>query len=117
VQMDLARPGDRNRVLELIKNHPRIGLVRTQTGITSTAELKEYVMDLGRPRADLWENGVFEGSISVDGDDLYLFQAIHQEADVVVETIDCIRAMMGTITVAEESIALTNHSLGFSPIR
>jgi glyceraldehyde-3-phosphate dehydrogenase (NAD(P)) len=117
VQMDLARPGDRSRVLELIRNHPRIGLVRTQTGITSTAELKEYVMDLGRPRSDLWENGVFEGSISVDGDDLYLFQAIHQEADVVVETIDCIRAMMGTIKVAEESIALTNHSLGFSPIR
>jgi len=117
VQMDLKQPGKRERIIELISKNPRIGLVRRETGITSTAELKEYVMDLGRPRSDLWENGVFEGSISVDEDDLCLFQAIHQEADVVVETIDCIRAMMGTITEAEESIALTNYSLGFTPIR
>ncbi|MCP1661653.1 glyceraldehyde-3-phosphate dehydrogenase (NAD(P)) [Methanocalculus sp. AMF5] len=117
VQMDLEKPGDRERILELIRKNPRIGLIRKETGITSTAELKEYVMDLGRPRSDLWENGVFEESIAVDGDDLTFFQAIHQEADVVVETIDCIRAMMGTITDAEESIALTNHSLGFTPIR
>jgi len=116
VQMDLKKSGDRDRIIELIAAHPRLGLVRPATGITSTAELKEYMNDLGRPRSDLWENGVFEGSISVDGDDLCLFQAIHQEADVVVETIDCIRAMMGTIKDPRESIALTNYSLGFTPI-
>lgn len=111
VQMDLAKEGNRERVIELIERHPRMGLVRKGTGITSTAELKEYVMDLGRSRADLWENGVFEESVSVSGKELYLFQAIHQEADVVVENIDAIRAMMGSVKDPETSVRMTNEAL------
>ncbi|HJK18288.1 MAG TPA: glyceraldehyde-3-phosphate dehydrogenase, partial [Methanocorpusculum sp.] len=49
--------------------------------------------------------------------DLYLFQAIHQEADVVVETVDCIRAMAGDVTSAAESIAITNKAVGLTAIR
>ena len=116
VQMDLKSEGSRERVLEIIEKHPRMGLVRKSTGITSTAELKEYAMDLGRSRSDLWENGVFEESVSVMGKDLYLFQAIHQEADVVVENIDAIRAMMGTVTDPARSIEITNNALDFVPI-
>lgn len=116
VQMDLKKQGTRDRVLDIIENHPRMGLVRKETGITSTAELKEYAMDLGRCRSDMWENGVFEESISVDGKELYLFQAIHQEADVVVENIDAIRAMMGTVTDPAVSVAMTNQALGFKAI-
>jgi len=93
-----------------------MGLVKKDTGITSTAELKEYVMDLGRCRADLWENGIFEESVSVDGHELYLFQAIHQEADVVVENVDAIRAMMGKISDPAVSVAMTNQALGFTAI-
>ena len=116
VQMDLKKEGSKERVLEIIEKHPRMGLVRKSTGITSTAELKEYAMDLGRSRSDLWENGVFEESVSVMGKDLYLFQAIHQEADVVVENVDAIRAMMGTVIEPARSIEITNNALGFVPI-
>jgi len=116
VQMDLRKEGSRERVLEIIEKHPRMGLVRKSTGITSTAELKEYAMDLGRCRSDLWENGIFEESVSVLGRDLYLFQAIHQEADVVVENIDAIRAMMGTVTEPARSVEITNDALNFVPI-
>jgi len=73
-------------------------------------------MDLGRPRSDLWENGIYEASVSVVGNTLYLFQAIHQEADVVVETVDAIRAMTGIVGDADTSIQLTNESLGFVTI-
>ena len=52
-------------------------------------------MDLGRQRSDLWENCIFEESIYANRNELCFFQAIHQEADVVVENIDAIRAMMG----------------------
>ena len=83
-----------------------------------TAQLKELTTDMLRPRGDLWENGIFQDSVSVqDGTDLYLFQAIHQEADVVVETVDCIRAMIGEVKTAAESIAITNKAVGLTAIR
>jgi glyceraldehyde-3-phosphate dehydrogenase (NAD(P)) len=116
VQMDLKKEADRDRVLEIIEKHPRMGLVRKATGITSTAELKEYAMDMGRCRSDLWENGIFEESVSCIGKELFLFQAIHQEADVVVENIDCIRAMTGIEKDAAISVATTNKAMNFAAI-
>ena len=112
IQMTTKKDLSRDRVIELIENHPRMGLVRTATGITSTAELKEYAMDLGRCRSDLFENCIFEGSISATGKDLYFFQAIHQEADVVVENVDAIRAMTGIEKDAAKSVRMTNEALG-----
>jgi glyceraldehyde-3-phosphate dehydrogenase (NAD(P)) len=117
VQMDLKTETNRDAVLKIIEKNPRMGLVRKDTGITSTAELKEYAMDLGRSRSDLWENGIFEDSISCLGKELYLFQAIHQEADVVVENVDCIRAMTGAVRDAAKSIEMTNTAMSFVAIQ
>jgi glyceraldehyde-3-phosphate dehydrogenase (NAD(P)) len=107
----------KDRVIELVKNHPRMGLIKKTAGIRSTAELKEFAMDLGRQRADLYENCIFEDSIYANKTDLCLFQAIHQEADVVVENIDAIRAMMGGQKDGAASIKSTNDALGFTPIQ
>jgi glyceraldehyde-3-phosphate dehydrogenase (NAD(P)) len=107
----------KDRVIELVKNHPRMGLIKKTAGIRSTAELKEFAMDLGRQRADLYENCIFEDSIYANKTDLCFFQAIHQEADVVVENIDAIRAMMGGQKDASASIKSTNDALGFTPIQ
>jgi glyceraldehyde-3-phosphate dehydrogenase (NAD(P)) len=117
LQIELERAATREDILALIEEHPRMGLVRKGTGITSTAELKEYAIDMNRPRADLWENCIYEESVSVvNNTSLYLFQAIHQEADVVVENVDAIRALTGTVEDAAESIRMTNEALGFTPI-
>jgi glyceraldehyde-3-phosphate dehydrogenase (NAD(P)) len=117
VQADLVEETTRDAVLEVFRKHSRIGLVTKATKITSNAQLREYTQDLGRPRTDLWENGIFEESVSVlDGKEFYCFQAIHQEADVIPENIDAIRAMMGTVTDPEESIRMTNEALGFVAI-
>jgi len=107
----------KERVIELVKNHPRMGLIKKTAGIRSSAELKEFAMDLGRPRADLYENCIFEDSIYANKTDLCFFQAIHQEADVVVENIDAIRAMVGNQKDAAASIKTTNDALGFTPIQ
>ena len=107
----------KERVVELVKNHPRMGLIKKTAGIRSTAELKEFAMDLGRQRADLYENCIFEESIYANKTDLCFFQAIHQEADVVVENIDAIRAMMGGQMDGAASIKSTNDALGFTPIQ
>lgn len=118
LNMELEKEATKEEVIELIKSHSRLGLITKATGITSTAQLKELTTDMLRPRGDLWENGIFQDSVSVqDGNDLYLFQAIHQEADVVVETVDCIRAMIGEVKTAAESIAITNKAVGLTTIR
>ena len=117
VQMEVKKPATKEAILNLIEAHPRIGLVRPGTGIKSTAELKEYAMDLGRPRSDLWESCVFADSIGViGGKDVYFFQAIHQEADIVVENVDAIRAIMGTVKDPAESVRMTNAALKFTAI-
>ena len=117
IQITTKKEVTRERVIELIKNHPRMGLVKKSAAIKSTAELKEFAMDLGRQRADLYENCIFEESVYAKGKELCFFQAIHQEADVVVENIDAIRAMMGGQTDAAASIKTTNDALGFTPIQ
>jgi glyceraldehyde-3-phosphate dehydrogenase (NAD(P)) len=117
IRISTKKAVNRDRVVDLIKNHPRLGLIKKTLGIKSTAELKEFAMDLGRQRSDLWENCIFEESIYANNNELCFFQAIHQEADVVVENIDAIRAMVGLETDAAKSIAATNKALGFSPIQ
>ena len=52
-----------------------------------------------------------EGSISVEDKEVYLFQAIHQEADVVPENIDAIRAIMDECS-CKESMDLTDRPIG-----
>ena len=74
-------------------------------------------MDLGRQRSDLWENCIFEESIYANKNELCLFQAIHQEADVVVENIDAIRAMTGIEKDAAKSILTTNGAIGLTLIQ
>ncbi len=72
----------------------------------------ELARDMNRPRSDMWENCVWEKSVNVSKDGLYLFQAIHQESDVIPENVDCIRAMMEVERDAAKSIAKTNKAMG-----
>ena len=117
IQMTTRKPVTKERVLALINAHPRLGLIKKTAGLKSSAELKEFAMDLGRPRSDLWENCIFEESIYANNNELCFFQAIHQEADVVVENVDAIRAMMGNEKDAAKSIAATNAALNFKTIQ
>ena len=98
-------------VRDLLAGEPRIFTVPEAAGIDGAGKLKEYAMDRGRPRGDLWENCVWEESINVSGRDLYLFENVHQEADVVPENVDAIRALSTDLSAAE-STKRTNETLG-----
>jgi len=117
IRITTKKPVSRDRVIELINKHPRLGLIKKTAGIKSTAELKEFAMDLNRQRSDLYENCIFEDSIYAQGNELCFFQAIHQEADVVVENVDAIRAMTGIEKDGKKSVAATNAALKFTPIQ
>lgn len=81
-------------------------------GITSTAEIMELAKDLGRPRGDMWENCIWNESITMYEGELYFFQAIHQESDVIPENVDAIRAMMELESYGQKSIVETNSKMG-----
>jgi glyceraldehyde-3-phosphate dehydrogenase (NAD(P)) len=97
-------------IADLLSRQSRLFVVPAQLDIDGTAKLKEFAKDVSRPRGDLWENCLWKESIAMEGNDLYLFQSIHQEANVVPENIDAIRAIVGR-TNAAKSIALTNDHL------
>ena len=111
VNITLKGDAEKAGMCELLSGESRIHMVAAGEGIKGIAGLKELALDLGRPRGDLWENCVWEESVSVDSKEMYLFQAIHQEADVVPENIDAIRAMVKECG-REESMELTDRTMG-----
>ncbi len=110
-------------VRDLLESEPRMFVIPEWLGLDGAGAIKELAQDAGRPRADIWENCIWGESISVesgsssiraDGEvvsDLYLFQAIHQESDVVPENVDAIRAVLGEADQAE-SITTTDGAIG-----
>ena len=111
VNVTLEEDVDAADVRELFAGENRLFLIPERMAIDGSGKLKEYALDAGRPRGDLWENCIWEESISTVGRDLYFFQGIHQESDVVPENVDAIRAVTG-LADAEESMATTDETLG-----
>ncbi|HIH45016.1 MAG TPA: type II glyceraldehyde-3-phosphate dehydrogenase [Candidatus Methanoperedenaceae archaeon] len=99
-------------VVKTFKSRPRLRLVSGKDRVKSTAEAMELAKDLGRPRGDMWENVIWKDSIAIDDGELYFFQAIHQESDVVPENVDAIRAMLELESDGARSILKTNAALG-----
>jgi glyceraldehyde-3-phosphate dehydrogenase (NAD(P)) len=111
VNVTLSESPDTDAVRDLLADENRLFFVPADSGIDGAGKLKEFAMDADRPRGDLWENCIWEESITVEDDDLYLFQAIHQESDVVPENVDAIRAITGDEN-AQESMETTDETLG-----
>jgi len=102
-------------VIEVFEEEPRILLFSESDGFTSTAKIIEWAREV-RNRYDLFENCVWRDSVSVVDGEIYLSQAIHQEAIVVPENIDAIRAMF-ELKSREESMEITNKSLGIGELQ
>ncbi len=99
-------------IIQMWKDTPRVIVMSgVDNRITTTAEVMEMARDIGRKWGDLHEIFVWEDGISLQGDRLYYFQAIHQESDVIPENVDCIRAMMGTEEDWKASVAKTDAAI------
>jgi glyceraldehyde-3-phosphate dehydrogenase (NAD(P)) len=72
----------------------------------------ELMRDLGRPRGDMWEVAVWEDALAADDREVYLTFQVHNDAIVVPETVDCIRALSGIERDGAASIARTDASMG-----
>lgn len=112
LNVELQKDANEQDIIGVFSSYPRIRLLAAADGISSTSSIIEYARDLGRARDDLPELIIWKESIKSFGREIYLTQAVHQESIVVPENIDAIRAMTGLTTSPEESMRLTNESLG-----
>ena len=109
--LTLKKKASREVVADALESEPRIVLVDSKTGVKSTAALIDMAREMGRPRNDIYEAVVWRDSISVSDNEVYFFLAVHQEAIVIPENIDAIRAVSGGYTQGQ-SMNATDDSLG-----
>jgi glyceraldehyde-3-phosphate dehydrogenase (NAD(P)) len=110
--IETTRPVDRTEALEILRAAPRVAFVRASEGLAALNSVIELARDLDRPRGDLWEVAVWEDALSVQDGEVYLTYQVHNEAIVIPETVDAIRAMTGIETDPARSIAKTDRALG-----
>jgi glyceraldehyde-3-phosphate dehydrogenase (NAD(P)) len=60
----------------------------------------------------MWEVGLWEDSLTVKGNELFYNYQVYNQAIVVPETVDAIRALTGIEKDGSKSIAHTDKALG-----
>lgn len=97
--------------LEVFQKHPRIRVVTLDEGFLGNASLFKYARDLGNPRGDMYEIGLWEDSIVESGNDIMYGIHIPQESVTIPETIDAVRAACGMQLTSAQGTAMTNQYL------
>ncbi|MDO4866090.1 MAG: type II glyceraldehyde-3-phosphate dehydrogenase [Clostridia bacterium] len=107
----------REEALAVFQAHPRIRVVSIDEGFKGNASLFKYARDLGNPRGDMYEIGLWSDSIVESGNDIMYAINIPQESVTIPETIDGIRAAMRMQLTREEGTAETNRYLGIGKFK
>jgi len=110
--VELTRAATRDDVLDAFRAAPRIAFLRASDGIVALNSTLELMSDLGRPRGDLWEVGLWEDSLAVYGNEAFYNYQVYNQAIVVPENIDAIRALTGIEVDGTLSISKTDQALG-----
>jgi glyceraldehyde-3-phosphate dehydrogenase (NAD(P)) len=110
--VELTRPATKDEVLAAFRSVPRIAFLLASEGVVALNSTQEMMSDLGRPRGDMWEVGLWEDSLTVAGSELFYNYQVYNQAIVVPETIDAIRALAGIEQDGMRSIAKTDAALG-----
>jgi glyceraldehyde-3-phosphate dehydrogenase (NAD(P)) len=110
--VETTRPVTLAELRDALWDEPRIAFVRSADGLVALNSVIELMRDLGRPRGDMWEAAVWEDALAADEREVYLTYQVHNEAIVIPETIDCIRALTGLESDGAVSMAKTDAALG-----
>ncbi|PKP28945.1 MAG: type II glyceraldehyde-3-phosphate dehydrogenase, partial [Bacteroidetes bacterium HGW-Bacteroidetes-18] len=90
----------------------RIALINYSDGLTANNTIKELMLAINRPYGDMYEVALWQDMLKVEGDELFYAYVVDNQAIVIPETIDAIRALTGLEASADNSIRKTNVSLG-----
>ena len=114
--VQMTRVASPDEVLDAFRASSRIALIRISDGLVALNTVKELVADRGRPHHNLYEVALWADMLRVQGDELFYAYMVDNQAIVIPETIDAIRALTGIVKSAEESIARTNAALGIASL-
>lgn len=107
----LTREVGREEILRAFRADSRIAFIRMQDGLVALNSTQELMRDLHRPRGDMYEVALWEDVLKVQGQELYYTCQVDNQAIVIPETIDAIRALTGSAD-AGTSMCRTNETLG-----
>lgn len=110
--VQLTRPSNREEVLQALKTSSRIAFPKFDEGLEGINSVKELMADLGRPHDNLYEVAIWEEMLTVREDEAFYAYMVDNQAIVIPETIDAIRALTELEEDPLASIARTNTSLG-----
>ncbi|MCW3837305.1 type II glyceraldehyde-3-phosphate dehydrogenase [Sphingomonas canadensis] len=115
--VELTRPAGKDEILAAFAGSSRILPVDSRTGLSALNAIKEWMADAGRSHANLYEVALWSDLLTVEGRELYYTYMVDNQAIVIPETIDAIRALAGSTPDAASSIALTNRTLGIGALQ
>lgn len=110
--VQLTRSATKDEVLAAFRTSSRIALIGYDAGLTAINAVKEFAADLGRPHDNLYEVALWADMLKVEGDELFYAYMVDNQAIVIPETIDAIRALTGSIRDVRDSIERTDAALG-----
>jgi glyceraldehyde-3-phosphate dehydrogenase (NAD(P)) len=114
--VQMTRAATKAEVLDAFRASSRIALIRMDDGLDALNAVKEMMADLGRPHDNLYEVALWEDMLTVQGDELFYAYMVDNQAIVIPETIDAIRALTGLATEAFATMALTDAALGIGAL-
>ena len=110
--VEMTRRASKDEVLDAFRSSSRIAFIRMSDGLVALNSVKELMADRGRPHANLYEVALWADMLRVQQDELFYAYMVDNQAIVIPEAIDAIRALTGAIQDANESIVMTNAALG-----
>ena len=110
--IQMTRTADKDEVLDALRSSSRILLMKDAYGLNALNAVKELMADRCRSRSDLYEVALWANMLKVQGDELFYAYMVDNQAIVVPETIDAIRALDGREISGRRSIAATDLAMG-----
>lgn len=110
--VQLTRAATQEEVLAAFGASSRTAFITYADGLSANNAVKELMLGLGRPYGDMYEVALWKDMVKVVGDEVFYAYLVDNQAIVIPETIDAIRALTGAEQTAQNSIEKTNQSLG-----
>ncbi|HNT79582.1 MAG TPA: type II glyceraldehyde-3-phosphate dehydrogenase [Bacteroidia bacterium] len=111
----LNKTVSKEQVLEIMTNYStRIALMNYSDGLIANNTIKEFLLDIGRARGDMYEVALWKDMLKVLNAELFFAYIVDNQAIVTPENIDAIRSLCNIETDPVKSITKTNKVLGVS---
>jgi glyceraldehyde-3-phosphate dehydrogenase (NAD(P)) len=110
--IELTRQASKEEVIEAFRSSTRIALINYREGLSANNTIKELMLAMNRPYGDMYEVALWQDMLKVEGRELFYAYVVDNQAIVIPETIDAIRALTGIEKNPRFSVLKTNKSLG-----